>query len=454
MNIIVALIIFGIIILIHEFGHFLLAKLNGIFVTEFSLGMGRRLISFVPSKNGYKFRGFLSEDEFENTEEMRQNTVYSLKLLPFGGSCMMLGEDENLDDDRAFNKKSVWARIAVVFAGAFFNFILAFILSIVVIGIIGYDPATITHVARGSAAEEAGLQEGDSITKINNNNISISRDADTHFLFNKLNEDKVKITYERDGEKYSTSLNPQYKENYILGFSYMPDSVPAQINTLVEEYPMDEAGLIIGDIITSINGVTIESGEGLTNYLDQNPLSNDLVELTYTRDNELHSVSLTPEYSGEGYVLGYDIKYGYVKANPLEIIKYSLVEIQYNISVAMQSLGLLLTGQVGANDVAGPVGIVNIIGDTYEASKASGGLIVFINLASLTIMLSANVGIINLLPLPALDGGRLVFLFLEAIRKKPIPAEKEGMVHFIGIMALMALMVLVIFNDIKRLFIK
>ncbi|NMB44245.1 MAG: hypothetical protein GX995_08975, partial [Clostridiales bacterium] len=120
MNIIIAILIFGLIIFIHEVGHFVLAKFNGVFVTEFSMGMGKRLISFIPTNEGYKFRGLSSDKEFEEIESRREKTVYSLKLLPFGGSCMMLGEDENINDNRAFNKKGVWARISVIFAGAFF----------------------------------------------------------------------------------------------------------------------------------------------------------------------------------------------------------------------------------------------------------------------------------------------------------------------------------------------
>lgn len=451
MNIIIAILIFGLIIFIHEVGHFVLAKFNGVFVTEFSMGMGKRLISFIPTNEGYKFRGLLSDKEFEEIESRREKTVYSLKLLPFGGSCMMLGEDENINDNRAFNKKGVWARISVIFAGAFFNFILAFVLSLAVISILGYDPAIITGVNKDSAAYQAGLREGDKIVKINNRRIHVSREASSYFLFSPLSDEEVKITYERDGKEDTAMLTPQYKENYILGFTYMPDSSPATIESLYEGYPMDKAGLMPGDIIVGFNGSRIESGEQLTNYLYQNPLDKSQVELEFLRDGKEQVVEVTPEYAGEGYELGYTIRYGYVDASPLEVIKYSLVEIKYNISVAIRSFGMLITGRAGANDIAGPVGIVNIIGDTYEASKAGGGLIVFINLASLTIMLSANVGVINLFPLPALDGGRLVFLFLELIRRKPIPAEKEGMVHFVGIMALMFLMVFVLFNDIRKI---
>lgn len=452
MNIVIALLIFGLIIFIHEFGHFLLAKLNGIFVTEFSLGMGKRLISFIPTDNGYKLKILMSSEDFDNANEPLANTIYSLKLLPFGGSCMMLGEDESLEDDRAFNKKSVGARISVVFAGAFFNFILAFILSVAVIGILGYDPPIITRVANDSSAYDAGLEVGDLVTKIDNNGISISRDANSHFLLSPLTEKPVEITYERDGREFTTDLTPKYKESYVLGFSYLPDSSSASIDSIYKDYPMDKAGLLPGDIISKVDGNLIESGDALSIYFDENPLRNEPVEITYSRNNQEYNIIATPEYSGEGYELGYSINYGYVEASFLETIKYSFIEIKYNISTALKSFGMLVSGKAGANDIAGPVGIVSIIGDTYEASKIGGPLAIFINLASLTLMLSANVGIINLLPLPALDGGRLVFLVIELIRKKPVPAEKEGMVHFLGIMALMLLMIFVLYNDIRKIF--
>lgn len=452
MNIVIAVLIFGLIILVHEFGHFILAKINGIFVTEFSMGMGKRLISFIPTENGYKFKGFLSEEDFEEANKPLENTIYSIKLLPFGGSCMMLGEDESFEDDRAFNRQGVWARISVVAAGAIFNFILAFVLTMVVVGIRGYDPAIITGVTRNSSAYEAGLEEGDRITKIDNNNISISRDANSHFLFSPLTDKPVEISYERDGIERKTSLIPKYEENYILGFTYLPDSSQATVQSINEGYPMDKAGIEVGDIISEYNGFQVSSGEALNKLLEQYPLDKAPVEIIYSRNGTEHVVNITPEYAGEGYTLGYIIRYGYEDASLIETIKYGFTEVQYNISIAIKSVGMMLSGRAGVNDIAGPIGIVGIIGDTYEDSREGGVKLIFISLANLTIMLSANIGVLNLFPLPALDGGRLVFLFLEVFRRKPIQPEKEGMVHFIGIIALMILMVFILFNDVRRIF--
>lgn len=140
------------------------------------------------------------------------------------------------------------------------------------------------------------------------------------------------------------------------------------------------------------------------------------------------------------------------RGNILETIKYSVYEVKYWIEVTMDSLKMLVTGRVSVNELSGPVGIVKNIGDTYDENKSAGTLSVVLTLINYSIMLTANLGIMNLLPLPALDGGRLVFLIIEAVRKKRVDPDKEGMVHFIGLMLLLALMVLVMFNDIRKLF--
>ena len=157
MRIVIAVIIFSAIILFHELGHFLLAKKNHVVVTEFSLGMGPRLLSTV--KGG---------------------TRYSLKLLPLGGSCMMLGEDEDGDGPGSFNAASPWARIAIVAAGPIFNFIMAFLLAVIIVGCVGYVPAEVMQVEKGSPAEEAGLEEGDIIKKFDGYQVDIGNDIYTY----------------------------------------------------------------------------------------------------------------------------------------------------------------------------------------------------------------------------------------------------------------------------------
>lgn len=342
MGIILAILVFGLIIFVHELGHFLLAKINKIRVDEFSLGMGPRLISFVKGE-----------------------TRYSLKLLPIGGSCMM-GEDDVEDvGEGSFNSKSVWARISVVAAGAIFNFLLALIFSMIVIGYTGYDEPVISGVVEGFPAQEAGMQEGDRIVKMNNKKINIWREVTYYNMFHQGEE--VELVYERDGEKYEVTITPKQDEDgsYLLG-------------------------------VTS---------------------------------------------PGE-----------YTKANLLTAAQYGVYEVKFWICTTIESLKMLVTGAVGVDQLSGPVGIVDVVDETYQASKSYGAVVVIMQMLSIGILISANLGVMNLLPLPALDGGRLVFLFIEAIRGKRVSPEKEGWVHAIGMVLLLALMVFVLFNDIKRLF--
>uniref|UniRef100_UPI004057A6CA RIP metalloprotease RseP n=1 Tax=Agathobacter sp. TaxID=2021311 RepID=UPI004057A6CA len=344
MSILIAIFIFSIIILFHELGHFSLAKANGIRVNEFSLGLGPTIVGFTKGE-----------------------TKYSLKLLPFGGACMMEGEDESSDDSRAFGNKSVWARISVVFAGPFFNFIMAFAFAVVLIGCIGFDIPKISGVVEGYAAEEAGLAAGDVITKINGKNIYFYREVSNYTLFHP--GEAMEIVYERGGTEYETILTPTYVEEenrYLYGF--------------------------------------------------YSPMQRE-------------------------------------KTGFFQTIVYAVREVGYNIITTIDSLKLLVSGGVSVNELSGPVGIVSSIGSTYEESvEDSGHYYAFLNMLNWTILLSANLGVMNLLPLPALDGGRLVFLIIEAIRGKAIDQEKEGMIHTVGILLLLALMVVVLFNDIRKVF--
>lgn len=342
MGIILAIIVFGLIIFVHELGHFLLAKANGIRVDEFSIGMGPRIFSFGKGE-----------------------TKYSLKLLPVGGSCMM-GEDDVEDvGEGSFNSKSVWARISVVAAGAIFNFLLAFLFSVIVVGYTGYDEPVISGVVKDFPAEEAGLQAGDKIVKMNHKKINIWRE----------------VTY----------------------------------------YNMFHQG--------------------------------ETVELVYERDGVKREVTITPKQDEDGsYLLGVTSPGTYKKANVLTAVQYGVYEVKFWISTTLESLKMLVTGAVGVNQLSGPVGIVDVVDETYQQSKSYGVVIVLMQMLNIGILISANLGVMNLLPLPALDGGRLVFLIIEAIRGKRVSPEKEGWVHGIGMILLLALMVFVLFNDIKRLF--
>ncbi len=430
MNIILSIFILGIIIFIHELGHFLLAKKNGITVTEFSLGMGPRIASFV--KNG---------------------TRYSLKLLPIGGSCMMLGEDEAVEDEGAFHKKGVWARFSVIFAGAFFNFLLAFILALILLGDAGVDKPYVTYVKEGSPVDGI-LQEGDTIVEIDNSKMHFGREISYHFLFNKLSEEPVKITYKRAGQGTKTvTVTPVWKDLYQMGFNYTDEGESAKITYIVEDFPLAQAGLSLDDVIVNINGTDIVKGEDLADYLVANPLNDKAVSLEYLKGGKGNpiAVTLTPKLVDSGYSLGWDYNRVAEKVSALEVVKYSFYELKLNIVNTLKSVFYLVTGKFSINDIAGPVGIVDYVGEIVSETKDYGVRVTLLSLIQFSILISANLGVMNLLPLPALDGGRLVFLLIEAIRRKPVPKEKEAMVHMVGMALLMLFMVFVLFNDIRNI---
>jgi len=342
LGIVLAILVFSLIVFIHELGHFLLAKANKIRVDEFSIGMGPRIFSF-----------------------QKGETRYSLKLLPLGGSCMM-GEDDVEDvGEGSFNSKSVWARISVIVAGPLFNFILALIFAIIIVGYTGYDKPVISGVLDGFPAAEAGMKAGDEIVRINGKRVHVWREITYHNMFHQ--GETVELVYERDGEK--------------------------------------------------------------------------------------HEVTITPKKDEDGnYLLGVTSPSKYEKANFFTAIQYGAYEVKFWINTTLESLKMLVTGKVGVDQLSGPVGIVTVVDDTYQQTKSYGALIVFMQMLNIGILLSANLGVMNLLPLPALDGGRLVFLVIEAIRGKRVSPEKEGWVHGIGLILLLILMAFVMFNDIRKLF--
>lgn len=348
MTIIMFILIFGVIVMTHEFGHFLLAKMNGIGVVEFSIGMGPKIIRF--SKN---------------------NTEYSLRLLPIGGACMFEGEDgleveEGKSNGLPFQKANVWGRISTVLAGPVFNFILAFFLSLIMVGFSGTDRPVVTGLIEGYPAQQAGLRPGDELIRLNGERVHVYREVSFISMLNQ--GEPIEIEYKRDGEKYTTVINPYY------------------------------------------------DGESGRYYIG---------------------------LSGGGE---------YVEGKGLRIIPYSLYEVRYWLKTTYKSLGMLINGQASKEDLAGPVGMVQVIDEAYETTKPYGISAVVLTMMNLAVLLSVNIGVLNLLPLPALDGGRLVFLLLEVVRGKPVPPEKEGMVHFAGFVALMILMVFVMYNDIMRIF--
>ncbi|MCR5817155.1 MAG: site-2 protease family protein [Ruminococcus sp.] len=344
MSIIIAVLIFSLIIAIHEFGHFAVAKLCGVKVNEFSIGMGPCLL-----------------------KKKKGETQYSLRALPIGGYCAMEGEDSKSEDGNAFCNKSVPRRVAIVVAGAVMNLILGFIL--LVISTIVNAPITTTQISwfeENAVSNASGLEIGDKIIECNG--MRIFTDMDLSYQFQSDEDGKFDMVVIRDGEK-----------------------------------------------------------------------------------KELEDVELT---KNEG-TLHIDFKVAPQKANPLTVLSYAgRSTLSYGRLIYI-SLGDLISGTYHLNDLSGPVGIVNAIGDVIEDEAKEESIdwaALWNKMLSMAAFITINVGLFNLLPLPALDGGRLMFLIYEAITRHPVKPEHEGMVHFIGIVLLMLLMLIVTFNDIRKLF--
>lgn len=388
-SIIAAILALGFIVFFHELGHFIAAKLCGVGVLEFSIGMGPRILSTV-----YK------------------NTRYSLKLLPLGGSCAMLGEDAAGSGDfstpkqeqageteqparsddfldyegvhyhvseierRNFQHRPAWQRFLICIAGVAFNFILAFLLAMFVIGSAGYDKATVVDLASGAPVASSGLQKGDVLTAIIDQNgkahsVHSYRDVT---LFMTLHADEIDgtramgVRYLRDGVSYETSFLPTYAEErgaYMLGITF---------NVL--RYPPTSVWALLKD---------------------------------------------------------------------------SAYEVRYNIAATVGSLRWMAQGRVKSTEVMGPVGTVAVIGDTVQESTKYGTYNAVLVLANLSIMISANLGVMNLLPIPALDGGRLLFILVEFVTRRRIEKKAEDFINAAGMIFLLALMMLIMGNDIKNL---
>ena len=344
-SILIFFIIFGVLVTSHEFGHFIIAKSGGIRVNEFFVGMGPTI-----------------------WKKQKGETLYSIKLLPIGGACVFDGMDPVAEekegyDEHSFLNAPVWRRIATLFAGPFANFIIAYLLAVILVSFSAWNFPVINKMTEESAAAESGMQPGDKIISVDGEKVYMSGEVTMISQF--AEGSPMDIVYERDGQRYETTLLPKYSEDE--GRYYM--------------------GIYLGE---------------------------------------------------------------YGKIEGPAALKYAWYEVRYYFKTTYRSLALLVKGKLSKDDVSGPVGMVKMVDDTYEEVKPYGISAVILTMLSLTVLLSVNLGVMNLLPIPALDGGRLVFQFIEVIVGKPVPPEKEGFVHMIGMVALMALMVFVLVNDITK----
>ncbi len=349
MGIIIAILIFGLIVTVHEFGHFICAKLSGIKVLEFSVGMGPKLL-----------------------QKTKGETAYSLRLLPLGGYCAMEGEDSETESPRSFRNAKLRKRMIVLAAGAFMNFVLGFVMLIPMVCMMDEVPT-------------------DQISGFHGDN-------------------KADGSVEYYAESYKT-------------------------------------GLRHGDKFVSIDGTSVFSVLDL-NYIFETSKTNKH-DVKVRRDGKIVELSdVVFNNSKTGSIIDFGLVYK--EKNPLTVIKGS-GDIFLSMShIVGLSLKQLVSGKVEKEEVSGPVGVIDAINDTAKESETKEDAI--FNLLYMTALITINVGIFNLLPIPGLDGGRLLFCFIELVRRKPVKPEHEGYVHLAGLILLFGIMIFVTFQDIMRLF--
>ena len=339
----VAILLFGVIIAIHEFGHFFFAKLFKVRVNEFALGMGPAI-----------FKKKIGE------------TQYALRLFPIGGFVSMEGEDSESDDDRAFNKKKPYQRFIIVAAGAILNLILGIIVVAVCISMQNLVGTRVIHsFDENAVSSQYGLQAGDEIIKINDTHVYSSRGIGFNMV--RDTDNKLNLTVIRDGKKVELK-DVQFRQFELDGKMYV-----------------EQDFYIIGEEHTFLNVL---------------------------KNSVLDSASI------------------------VQMVRLSLVD--------------LCTGKYGMKDVSGPIGTISAIADsTAQGPTAKDKLFTALTLLS---YITINVGVFNLLPVPALDGGRLFFIFIEMIRRKPISPKKEGIIHTVGLVLLLLFMLVVSISDIVKVF--
>ena len=432
-RILIAVLILGLVILFHELGHFLLAKWNHITVLEFALGMGPRILSF-----------------------RKGETTYAWRLLPFGGSCTMLGEDDPEAGEMAgsFQAAALWRRALVVAAGPVFNFIMALLCSMILIGAAGADPADVVEVEDGSPAAEAGLLAGDRILKYEGNGIANADELYIDLILDDIPTDEISLVVLRDGKKEKITYAPETQTSYKLGFYYQdtPDNSGVQITRLTEGSALRQVGFLSGDIITALDGHEIRNTEEMLSYLEDHPMDGDPVTVSFTRNGHAGTAEdLIPQEEKNAF-LGFSFNLARQKQGFFGWLQYSFAEVRYWIHVVIKSLVSLFNGTFSLQEVSGPVGIVTTIGDAYEEARPMGIGVTLLTLINIIILLSSNLGVMNLLPFPALDGGRLLMMAIEGIRRKKADPEIEARINMIGLMILMAFMVYVTVHDILKLF--
>ncbi|HHW11887.1 MAG TPA: RIP metalloprotease RseP [Firmicutes bacterium] len=426
MNILIAILALNLIVILHELGHYLVAKAAGISVLEFSLFFGPKLFS---TKKG--------------------ETTFSLRLFPVGAYVLLEGEEEASDSERSFSKKPLAVRMAVVAGGPVMNFLGALVFICVVFAVIGYSSMVLGPVPPGSPAAEAGLMAGDRILRYDGRRVYQPSDL---YSFMAINNGKPSvIQLQRGNEKKQVLFVPDVipAERYVLGFGavepYGEESTLVQY--IVPGSPAEESGLLPGDRIIRLDGQPVSTKKEISRLVQEK--QDQPITVTVLRAGREETLRLTPRLEKGATYFDTGFSFQTLRGGSGTILKQGVVYIYAVIRSVVYSFGWLLTGKVSLTELAGPVRIVSIMSEAVSYSPTLS--LILLNLLNISALISIAIGATNLLPLPALDGGRLLLYVFEAVRGKPLSPEREASISMVGFALLMVLAVFVLFNDIIQL---
>lgn len=427
MNILMIILAFNFIIIIHELGHFVVAKLSKIKVDEFSLFVGPKLFSFTKGE-----------------------TTYSLRLFPILAYVKMEGEDEESDSENAFNKKPVWVRAAVIAAGPLANIISAIVILTIYFSFSGFQTTDISRIGEDSPALKVGLQVGDTIIEYDNKRVYQPLDL-YQFLYISKGE-PVTVKVKRDKEVIEKYIEPEIipaTKMYMLEFTINTESSKVNVVEAVSKGgAADKAGIKKGDRIVKVNNKNVDDYSSMRNALQEN--GNNPVMVTVERNGEILDFEATPV--GVDVAEQYDIgfSFAYSKGSVLASLKQGTVFAYSNLRLVAYTLAWLVTGKASVADMVGPVGIVSTMNDAVKTTASTMEAI--LTILYMTGYISVAVGATNLIPFPALDGSKLVILAVEAVRRKPIPIEKEAIITTVGFFILIGFSIFIFFKDIINIF--
>ena len=413
LNAVKIIFLLGFLVLIHEGGHFLVAKLFKVKVNEFSIGFGKKIFS-----------------------KQKGETTYSLRIIPLGGFVSMLGEEERSDDERSFSKQSIPKRIAIVAAGGLVNILFGLIVYFIILACLGnFVSKTIDGLVANYGAEKAGIMAGDEIVSVNGSPIFITKDVNSKLLKN--GDKDLNVVVKRNGEKKEFTVKPTEVKTRSLGI-YLEgnDGERTKVSYIFEESTIKDV-LKVGDVITKINEIDVENNyDALVESLNN---STGEVNIRYKRDGKELEAVVTP-LEASNYYLGVVFKPANKDLGTR--LYYAWFETgNFAISLA-ENVKSIFTAKVSVNQMMGPIGISKTVASTSTLYE-------FIYLMAL---ISLSLGVTNLLPIPALDGGKILILLIEAIRRKPMKQELEIAIQFIGFALLIALSVYVGYMDVLRFF--